>query len=140
MRIFIYLYFVFAIGKALYFFYYKKFEEPYSYCKRYVIHHWLSAFLIVLACCCMAIGFDSWTQCIVKEKDFWLEKAIFLIGTGAFFLVDSKIVLEEEKFKKGTYTLDELPCYKNRYFLRSITAIGLLSSWMLGGGIRFFFL
>ena len=60
----------------------------------------------------------------LRKKIFGWKK-LFLIGTGEFFLVDSKIVLEEEKFKKGTYTLDELPCYKNRYFLRSVNCYRL---------------
>ena len=137
MKYAIYLYFLWAAGKMTYFYYYKKFERKYSYRKWYVFSHWFSCAMFVGSCFCMALCYDAWTEWIERTKYFWMGPAIFTFILGAVFFFEAKIVLEEEKFRRGEQPLEELSYYRYRYWIRLRSILALLSAILMGGGVFF---
>ena len=49
-------------------------------------------------------------------------------------LFEAKIVLEEEKFRRGEQPLEELSYYRYRYWIRLRSILALLSAIFMGGG------
>lgn len=134
MRYAIYLYFLWAAGKMAYFYYYKKFERKYCYRKWYVFSHWSSCFMLAVSCFCMALAFEAWWEGIERTKFLWMGPAIFTFILGAVFFFEAKIVLEEEKFRRGEQPLEELSYYRYRYWIRLRSILALLSAVFMGGG------
>ena len=56
---------------------------------------------------------------------------------GAVFFFEAKIVLEEEKFRRGEQPLEALHYYRDRYWIRFRTILALLSAILMGGGVFF---
>ena len=137
MRYAIYLYFLWAAGKMAYFYYYKKFERKYDYRKWYVFSHWFSCLMLAVACFCMALSFDAWSEGIERTKFFWMSPGIFTFAWAAFFFFEAKIASEEEKFRCGEQPLEALPYYRDRYWIRLRGILGLLGASFLGGGVFF---
>ena len=137
MKYAIYLYFLWAAGKMAYFYYYKKFERKYDYRKWYVFSHWFSCLMLAVACFCMALSFDAWSEGIERTKFFWMVPGAFSFALAVFFFHEAKIVLEEEKFHQGEQPLEALPYYRYRYWIRFGCILALLSAGFLGGGVFF---
>lgn len=137
MKYAIYLYCLWAAGQAAYFYYYKKFERAYCYRKQYVFSHWFSCLMIVVSCFCFALSFAAWSEGIERIRFFWMGPGMLAFALGAIFFFEAEIVVEEEKFRRGEYPLEDLPNYRYRYWIRLRSVLALLSAAFMGGYLFF---
>jgi len=93
--------------------------------------------MLAVACFCVALSFDAWTEGIERTKYFWMGPSLFTFALGAFFFFESKIALEEEKLRRGEHPLEALHYYRDRYWIRFRTILALLSAILMGGGVFF---